>query len=109
MHEGLTTGNPSHTEDTSRKQEELLQLQTNAPEKENNKDFSRTWEPIEDTPFAYVRTEEGKEFLAMGNKRVTEYKTKDELMCMIGGRDWNLILNAVVVILADIQKIDLSE
>lgn len=104
MQEKLNTTNSSQTEDTSKKQEELLQLQTNAPEKENNLDYSRIWEPLEGTPFAYVQTEEGKEFLAMGNKRVTDYKTKEELLKMVENKDWDLILNAVVVIVKGMEE-----
>jgi len=76
MQKEKNTGNANTTADTSNKQGELLQLQTSAPEKENNADYSRTWEPISNTPFVYVKTNEGNEFLAMGNKRVTDYSTK---------------------------------
>jgi len=109
MQDEKNTGKDNTTADTSNKQGELLQLQTSAPEKESNVDYSRTWEPISKTPFVYVQTEEGNEFLAMGNKRVTDYSDKIELMRMVNERDWDLILNAVVVIVSDMEKKGMTE
>lgn len=109
MQNEKNTGKDNTTEDTSNKQGELLQLQTNAPEKENNKDYSRTWEPINNTPFVYVRTDEGKEFLAMGNKRITDYNTKEELIRMVNEKDWDLILNTVIVIMSEIKEKEMTE
>lgn len=59
---------------------------------------------VENTPFNIVENDEGKAFMAIGNRIVTEAKeSKEELLKMIETKPWDLIVNVTCAIM-DIRK-----
>lgn len=59
---------------------------------------------IENTPFTIVENDEGKAFIAIGNRIVTEAKEgKDELLEMVEKKPWNFIINVMCAVM-DIRK-----
>lgn len=78
----------------------------NAQEKENSSNSSDKIverEHIENTPFTIITLEKGS-FIAIGNKRVTEYTTKQECKNLIFERDWDLIANMVMAMYATMTE-----
>lgn len=101
----------NNTGEQSSPNSDLLQSQTNAQEQENSspsvtKIIER--DPIEDTPFVIVTIEQGS-FIALGNRRITEYMPKDECKRLIKDRNWELITNLSVTVyerMAELNKRD---
>lgn len=58
---------------------------------------------IENTPFSIVENEEGKAFIAIGNRIVTDGNNKEELMEMVEKKPWNFLVNVVCAVM-DIKK-----
>ena len=96
----------SNTNTTTKKEQgsmsELLQSQTNAENQssldygnENAELYKRTH--IEDSPFQIIELTEKMEngrmkaFVAMGDKRLTNYMTVEEAHGKVKERDWDLI------------------
>lgn len=102
--------NQSNTEVTSSSNGELLGLQTNAQEQVSNYKSGELVqrEHVEGTPFQIITIEQGS-FLAVGNKRVTDYTTKEECKRMIEEKGWDLICTVVTIIaehVADFRETD---
>lgn len=77
-------------------------LQHTKDEKDgSNKASLITREELEGTPFTVITNKElAKEdsFLVLGNVRVTEIKSKRELLKMVKDRDWLLISSTIMAI-----------
>lgn len=56
-------------------------------------------ERIEETPFTLVTIEDKGSFIAIGEKRVSDFKeSKEELIELINGKSWELIVATIGVI-----------
>lgn len=71
--------------------------QTSAQEKENNNSSSKLIERehIKGTPFQIITLEQGS-FIALGNRRLNEYTSKERCMEMIECQEWELLMNVIV-------------
>lgn len=61
-------------------------------------------EPIDGTPFQVITIEEGS-FIALGRFRVSDIQSEENCYKMIEGKDWNLILATVSVILSSLKPL----
>lgn len=87
---------------------EQLQLQTNVQEQENSNESGDLIQriPIEGTPFTAIKLEHTKWFLAIGKNRITEPNYEyEELLRMIDNKNWELIVNTVLVIVENMTEI----
>lgn len=93
--------NTSNGKETSSPNAELLQLQTNVQETENNSQSSEHLierERVDNTPFTIVTIQQGT-FIAISNRRVTDYITKEECYNLIKEKPWSLIIESLLTIL----------
>lgn len=92
------------TGDTSSQNSVQKESPTYALETENNKNSSEKLiqrEPVEGTPFQIITIEQGT-FIAIGNRRITEYTTKEECQQKIECQSWDL-LGATIVAMFEIM------
>lgn len=83
-------------------------LQSNAEENHNKENSSNeqlvTNEPIEETPFRLIGVN-GYYFIAYGQSKVTiNYKTREEALEKVYGKDWGLILSTVIIMMKNIER-----
>ena len=89
----------------------LLPTQENVQEQEANTKSGKlvNVERIEGTPFNVVTLgeDEGNEmrnFVAIGNKRITELMTNEEAKELIEFRNWDIIVQLIVVVAEELIK-----
>lgn len=87
---------------------ELLELQTSADTRDNEKSISKNetaYEIVEGTPFALIK-ENNSWFIAFGRYRASDlYLTKEQAKKDIKQKDWDLILTTMSIMIEEITNL----
>lgn len=94
----MSNTSDKNTEDTFSQSSDSEQSQMYVLEKENKQSSLIIRDHVDKTPFTVVTIEQGS-FIAIGNRRITEYMDKDILYEMIELRSWELISNMCMVLI----------